>query len=94
MTKKTQQKGPVIQLWHDQWTETMPDNHLINTAQNLRSELEGPGYREAFCKTQEGRLAYSHWRWVLLVLSKSKLLEPAAPRRLTWREGINGRLEP
>lgn len=81
---------PTIKLWHDQWTATLPDNHLINTAINLRAELEQSDYRAAFNKTQESRLAYSHLRWVLLVLSKSKLVEP---RRLTWRERITGRLQ-
>lgn len=87
---KRDHKAPVIQLWHDNWTATLPDNHLINTACNLRCELEGARYRMEFNKTQEGRLAYSHLRWVLLVLSKSKL---APSRRLTWRERITGRVQ-
>lgn len=79
-----------IKLWHDQWTATLPDNHMINTAINLRAELEQGSYRAAFNKTEDSRLAYSHLRWVLLVLSKSKLVKP---RRLTWWERITGRLE-
>lgn len=93
MTKKNEKKAPVLQLWHDQWTASLPDNHLINTACNLRHELEGVGYRAEFNKTQDGRLAYSHLRWVLLVLSKSKLLEPTPSRRLTWRERLTGRAQ-
>lgn len=88
MTKKSDEKAPTIQLWHDQWTATLPDAHLISTARNLRAELEQGSYREAFNKSQDGRLAYSHLRWVLLVLSKSKIVEPS---RLTWWERITGR---
>jgi hypothetical protein len=83
------QQAPLLELWHDKWSALRPDDFLINSAKRLRPMLEGMAYRSAFNKNEDGRILYTELRYMLLIMSKSKL---AQPRRLTWRERITGRL--
>ncbi|NMZ37070.1 hypothetical protein [Pseudomonas proteolytica] len=84
-------QGSLVELWQDRWTVQRPRDFLINSAQSLRPMLERLEYRRAFNSDESSRILYTELRYMLLVLSKSKL---AAPRRLTWRERITGRLNP
>lgn len=83
------QQAPLVELWHDRWTVMRPHDFLINSAKSLRPMLERMEYRSAFNGNEDGRILYTELRYMLLIMSKSKL---AQPRRLTWRERITGRL--
>lgn len=87
---KAPEKTLTLELWQDQFTVMRPGDYLINSAQSLRPMLERMEYRKAFNSDESGRILYTELRYMLLVLSKSKLPEP---RRLTWRERITGRVQ-
>jgi hypothetical protein len=87
---KTPESKPAIKLWQDNFTVMRPDDFLINSAQSLRPMLEASAYRKAFNVDESSRILYTELRYMLLVLSKSKLVQP---RRLTWWERITGRVQ-
>jgi hypothetical protein len=80
-----------LELWRDHWSQGMPETALVEVATKARSDLETRSYREAFNGNENARMVYTNLRWILLVLSKSRV---ARARSLTWRERITGRLNP
>lgn len=85
------QQAPILELWHDKWNAMRPNDFLINSAKSMRPMLEQMEYRRAFNGSEDGRILYTELRYMLLILSKSKL---AQPRRLTWLERLTGRVQP
>lgn len=88
---KSESNNLGLELWRDHWSGGMPRDSIITIAQKARTDLETSAFRAAFNNCEKDRMVYANLRWVLLVLSKSKL---AQPRRLTWWERITGRAQP
>ncbi|NKF30430.1 hypothetical protein HER21_28590 [Pseudomonas sp. BGM005] len=80
-----------IELWADHWSGGMQRDAIVTVAQKTRTDLETSAFRAAFNGSEKDRMVYANLRWLLLVLSKSKI---APVRRLTWRERITGRVRP
>lgn len=91
---KRPEKTLTLALWNDVWSGgNTPDTAVLDAAKALRPVIDSQPIREAFAKTERGDLLYTRLRHLLLVVSKSHLILPPEPRRLTWRERFTGRAQ-
>ena len=64
---------------------------FLDVVRILDSEINRPGVRERIADSPMSELNFLRLRWLLMVVRRSGV---QAPRPLTWRERITGRLNP
>lgn len=82
----------LLELTRDPWNGDLDRiDQLPQMAQKLSVAITTPEVREWIEASPLSELDYTRLRWILVVVRRAK---PPAPRRLTWRERITGRLKP
>lgn len=84
------EKNMTLTLWVDQWREPFPLERFVEVARILDTEVNRPEVRDWIEASPMPFAQYVQLRHLLMVLRKSKV---TAPRRLTWRERITGRVQ-